>query len=481
MSTSAQVLSLGADLVVFLAGVSLLLVLMLRPDLLGASALGRTVLAGAATLLATTALVHGALVDRSSQDWIEGIRAVAIVLLGLGCMGVGARWPRTTLLGALAVLVVGQIAFREDGDQVGDLLRFLGGCGIGLSLWLAARRSLATRISAAAGVLLVAVVLVLSGILSTVLTDNVSEQAIERASDRARIEAGLIDEKRDEALSQADFIVNLFRFSEDGREAIRSQDAGRIGAFLQSLRTRYGQVDFLAYFDQDKNLVASATSEQTGATILIELSGSPTVEAAFVGGLSAAGGGVEPTSNNGLVALGVQLVEFENDTGAPTRYGAMAAGFFLGRDYLLGRLDQDEKGQVNLSVAPVRKPGAEGVANNLLATTFKPGLVPDASSLIDGPEGERLVDDVFSRGAAAEGDGTFSDDNIFYAVSPIPPVGSQSAGGAPPSAVLFVTVDGSVIDEARASLFRTLFLVALGAAAVALALAAAAGSRLGAP
>lgn len=56
MSTSTQVISLAADLVVFLAAVSLLAVLVLRPDLLGVSTLGRTVLAGAATLLAAAAV-----------------------------------------------------------------------------------------------------------------------------------------------------------------------------------------------------------------------------------------------------------------------------------------------------------------------------------------------------------------------------------------------------------------------------------------
>ena len=47
VTTSQQVLTLGADLVIFLAGVSLVFVLLLRPDLLGVTAAARTVLVAA--------------------------------------------------------------------------------------------------------------------------------------------------------------------------------------------------------------------------------------------------------------------------------------------------------------------------------------------------------------------------------------------------------------------------------------------------
>ena len=480
MSTSAEILSLASDLVVFLAAVSLLAVLVLRPDLLRVPTLGRTVLTGAATLLASSALFHGALIDATlREELLDTLRASAIVLLAAGCFGVGARWPRIALLASLGLLVVPEIAFRDE-QQAGDILRFLGGCGIGLSLWLAARNSLATRIAAAAGLLLVTVVLVLSGSLSRVLRDNVSQQAIQRASDRARIEAGLINDKSDDALNQAAFIVNVLRFSPDGIAAIQRHDGDAIGRYLNALKTAYRQVEFLAFFDAEKNLVASSTTTETGPTVLGQLGNSRTVQDAFLDTPSAAGG-VEPTLNNGLVALGVQRVEAPDERGVEGFYGAVVAGFFLDEGYLATRLTTDRAaggagaGATNLSIV------ADG--NRVLATTFRPGAVKGSFDLLDGGAGRALMESVFRDGREPQGQGEFQGADVFFATSSVPPKRAGAAPGAvgPPTAAVMVTVDGTVVNEARDSLFQTLFLVALAAAALALALAAAAGARLGAP
>ncbi|MGH8975934.1 MAG: hypothetical protein ACRD0C_22330, partial [Acidimicrobiia bacterium] len=164
MSTTSDIASLASDLVVFLAALTLLAVLVLRPDLIRVNFLGRSVLAAAAAMLAASSVLGGALTDAEVADsLVPDLRAVGVVLLAVGCLGVGARWPRAALLGSLGLFAVAEVAFRQPGEETGDVLRFLGGCGIGLSLWLAARRSLATRIAGSAGVLLVAVVLVLSG------------------------------------------------------------------------------------------------------------------------------------------------------------------------------------------------------------------------------------------------------------------------------------------------------------------------------
>ena len=108
MSTSTSIVSLAANLVVFLAAASLLLVLVLRSDLLGVSPLFRAILAGAASILAVTALVHGGLSQQGA--WLSTLRLASVVFFAFGCLGVIARWPRTALLGSLALLVVAEIA-----------------------------------------------------------------------------------------------------------------------------------------------------------------------------------------------------------------------------------------------------------------------------------------------------------------------------------------------------------------------------------
>jgi PAS domain S-box-containing protein len=465
VSTSTSIVSLAADLVVFLASASLLSVLVLRADLLRTTTVGRTVVSGAATLLAAAALIHGGLISSTFRaDWLETLRVAAVILLAAGTFGIGAKWPRAALLASVALLGVAELAFRDDVVSTGNLLRFLGGCCIGLSLWLAARRSLATRIAAAAGVLLVTVVLVLSAVLSTVLTDNVSDQALRRAAERAGIEAGLIAQKSTDAVAQASFISQVLRLSPPGKAAVIQQDGIAVGEFLNLLKSLYSQVDFLAFLNPEGNLIA-ATQVQRGTAVLGQLAGSPTVQEAFRQNLPSAAGGVEPTLDAGLVALGADRIVLDDERGEPKVYGVVVAGFFLDRGYLKGRIGKDQT--TNLSIV---------TGLRLLASTLPPTKAQTPVDLLDGREGKNLVRDVFVLGRRPQAQGKFQSRDVFMAVASIPP----DANGAPKAAVA-VTVEGAVVNDARANLFKTLYLVALLAAALALALAAAAGSRLGAP
>ncbi|MEW6471901.1 MAG: ATP-binding protein [Actinomycetota bacterium] len=465
MSTSTSIVSLAADLVVFLAAASLLLVLLLRSDLLGVTTLFRGILSAAATLLASAALIHGGFDQQG--NWLSTLRLAAVVFLALGCLGVTVRWPRTALLVSLALLVVAEISIRSDVESFGNALRFLGGCGIGVALWLAASKSLATRIAAAAAVLLVLVVLVLSGVLSRVLTNSVSQQALVRAEERAKVEADLVEKRADVAVSQASFIANVLRLAPAGANAVKAQDAVLLGGFLEQLKSLYSQVDFLAFLGPDGKIVA-VTQLDNPAAILGGLQESATVRGAYESSLASAQAGVEPTLNAGLVALGVDFVKLPDERGVPKVYGTIVAGFFINQKYLGDRTEGDET--INLSLV---------TSIRVLASTLEPDRARVPTDLLDGRAGEKLIDDVFVGGRSPAEKGLFDDRNTFIAIAPVK-VGPTGTTG-PPKAVVAVTVDGSVIDNTRADLFHKLFFVALASAALALALAAAAGSRLGAP
>jgi PAS domain S-box-containing protein len=465
VSTSTSIVSLAADLVVFLAAASLLLVLLLRSDLLGVSTLFRGILSAAATLLAGAALIHGGLDEQGS--WLSTLRLAAVVFLALGCLGVTVRWPRTALLVSLALLVVAEISIRSDVESFGNALRFFGGCGLGVALWLAASKSLATRIAAAAAVLLVIVVLVLSGVLSRVLTNSVSEQALVRSEERAKVEADLVEKRADVAVSQASFIANVLRLAQAGADAVKAQDAVVLGSFLQSLKSLYSQVDFLAFLGPDGKIVA-VTQLENPASILGGLEESATVRGAYESTLASAQAGVEPTLNAGLVALGVDFVKLPDERGVQKVYGTIVAGFFINKDYLSDRIDRDKT--INLSLL---------TSIRVLASTLPDNTAKVPTDLLDGSAGEKLVDEVFVAGKSPAEKGVFGKRNAFIAIAPVKVGPSGTAG--PPKAVVAVTVDGSVIDSTRADLFHKLFFVALASAALALALAAAAGSRLGAP
>ena len=66
------------------------------------------------------------------------------------------------------------------------------------------------------------VVLVLSGVLSRVLTNSVSEQALVRAKERATIEANLVRERGNVAVGQASFIANVLRLADVGQKAVKA-------------------------------------------------------------------------------------------------------------------------------------------------------------------------------------------------------------------------------------------------------------------
>jgi PAS domain S-box-containing protein len=466
VSTSTSIVSLAADLVVFLAAASLLLVLLLRADLLGVTKLFRAILCGSAALLAMAALIHGGL--NQQESWLSTLRLASVVFLSVGCLGVTVRWPRTALLASLGLLVVAEISIRSDAESFGNLLRFLGGCGIGLSLWLAARRSLATRIAAAAAILLVTVVLVLSGVLSQVLTTNVSQQALVRASERAKIEAGLVEKRADVALSQASFISKVLSLASIGQTAIKAEDATAIGSFLEQLKSAYSQVDFLAFFGPTGQPVSTTKFDSSKFGVIQSIQEGPTLHDAYNSTLAFPVAGIEPTLNAGLVALGVDFVKFTDDRGVQKVYGTIVAGFFIDNTYLGNQIGRGNT-TTNMSiVSPIR----------LLATTLPKAVAKQPTDLLSGHEGEKLVDEVFTGGRSPAAKGSFNKRNTFVAIAPIQIHGAASSQ---PRAALAVTVEGSVIDSTRADLFHKLYFVALAAAVFALALAAAAGSRLGAP
>src|SRR5581483_10565173 len=213
-------------------------------------------------------------------------------------------------------------------------------------------------------ILLVTVVLVLSGVLSQVLTNSVSQQALVRAKERATIEAGLVSKRADVALSQASFIAKVLSLADVGKAAIKAEDPVAIHAFL----------------GPNGDLVGRTDLDPKKAGVLVTVVNSATVHDAYDSSLEFPAAGVEPTLNAGLVALGVDFVRFPDERGVQKVYGSIVAGFFIDNPYLTNELASDKN--INLSIIS---------SIRLLASTLPTQAATEPTDLLDGHEGEKLV------------------------------------------------------------------------------------------
>ncbi|MGH9021806.1 MAG: histidine kinase dimerization/phospho-acceptor domain-containing protein, partial [Acidimicrobiia bacterium] len=457
MNDAPTVLSLGADLAVSLAMASLVAMVARRTDLLGLPLWARTVLAPGAALLAATALARGARLQPALES------DVLLILEGFAVIGfaIGAavtRGPRVPLLAAALLVATGTVAANNGLPVVAGLSRFAGGVTVGGALWLAASNSLTTRIAVAAGALIVAVVLALSGSLSAILTRTVADEALRRAGGRARTEAELIEATADDAARQAGFLAKLIGASRAGGTATTEGDADEVANIIQRLKAEgLAPVDFFAVvgpngrvLGDDDGLAPAELASVTGTKVVQEaLPPAPTD-----------GGSLEVVDSDSIVAVGAGRIRALVQ-GREEYRGAVVAGFRLDEQFLRTRAREGgERNELTLATA-----------DRVLASSLsRPPTNPDELLL----DSSGLVSRALRQGAFQR-EGKTRGGNVYLGARPV-----RASDGSRIAAIL-VTLDGALVAEARNSLFTTLFLVALGASAVSLALAAGAGSRLGAP
>lgn len=444
MSATRALVPFAAELVLFLASASLASVMFFRPDLVRVGAIGRALLSAAATMLGAAAILHGALIEPAADaPALTALRGGGAILLAAGVAFVHAPASRWTLAVAAGALAAGQaLAGTPTASAVAVAV---AGVAVAGTLALAARREIASRIAFVAGSLLLVVVLVLSGVLSTVLTGNVAREALQRVDARARTAAGIAEDTANRALKQAASIARSLEESPDARAAIRTGGVRALQERVERLASPdYRQVDFLALFTPSGRALARAGVDP--ATTLA-LAGSPVVKGAPAASVTRLDGGR-------IAGVGASPVRLPNPDGVTAVAGILAAGIRLD-DALLSSLLGDEEG-VNLSLV---------VPGGVAATTF----ARPPAELAAGVAG------LFAEGTPVEARTRVDGASTFLAARPV------TATDGTVVAALVVTSDGRLIDDTLASLFRTLFAVALGAAGLALAMAAAAGTWIGRP
>ena len=457
MTTAAAQLQFAAEFTLFLAAIAAIAITVLKPELLFRHAAHRIAFQVGALSLAVAAFLHGSLlVDDASQPVLVLTRAVGIVAIGASLL----RWDGPDNARALASTGVIGLAVAEaitsvGNETIGDSVRGVGALLFAIALVVASRRAIAARVATSAAAVVLLVITALAIALSVVIADNVEDEVARRYGARAETESQVFATASESSRAEASLLGRTLLARDDEIAAVNGteeSDASVDGARQSVADTLAVYRDTLLRDPFGGPLLAVGPSGRSIAAIdadpvaRIELVGSnavqrvlsarqPVDEVAIVGDQTFAIGAAPITS--GADFLGVAVVTSRLDD-----------------RYLNARIADPAsvEQEVGLALADRRRVFASAGRQPGSVTT----LSLAAEVLLDG-----------ERHTAIDGD-------RFVVSVPV-----LDDDGAPFLAVT-VAVPQARIDATRQDLFRLLFVVALGAALVAMILAGYAGNRIGA-
>ena len=447
MSSSAVQVRFAVEFATFLVAIAGAALVALRPALIGASSRVRVILPVGFVLIAVAAFLHGSLVVGSSADGIVAtVRFAGIVLVALSTI----RWDtepafRSILLGGLLLMAVAEVVGLAGSDMAASWIRAGGTLCVAVVLFTSSRRSIPARVVTSAAATLLLVVLAVSVALSAVIANNVRDEALRRVQARAATERDQVDAATRLAIRSA----NLLATAEANARAalvtdlsVNPRPSDVIFQDLSQLAGNLFSTGPLAYLT-DRSFVV-ATFPQLASTTATQLSGSAPVREALQ-----ANDARSAPEVLGRQALAVGVAPVRPVT-APRLVGVVVASVLLDHSYLNVRRITEP--QLNLAIVS---------RDGILAESD--GRVPRAGDV------QRIVDrslrDNVSVSTSAGG--------FFIAAQP------KGADVDKPTFAIVAAEPTTLVDDTRNSLFRTLFLVALGASLLALVVALAVGDRIG--
>ncbi|HEX8770418.1 MAG TPA: ATP-binding protein [Acidimicrobiales bacterium] len=448
MSSSAALLRFAAEFATFLVALTGAAIVLLRPQLVGVRSNSRIAVGIGFLCLAAAAFLHGSLLSESDDAGVFALRAAGIVLLALGTLGWGDdRATRRVVWVALVLITIAESFSLAGADTAANWARAFGALGLGAVLLSSARRSIPARVAISSAATLLVVVIVVSIAMSSVISDNVEDEAIRRIDVRSLVEAREIDTStvRTSMIRSAQLIALSLRGGRPGLleqlsdQPTRSQELDDDIKSLQGLVLSTGPVVYatdkqavVSYTGDDRavaetlvgsNVVTEALAHESSTSIVV-IRGKPYAVGAFAVAVPGPDGnrvvGVVVTTNN------------------------------LDDDYMRVRATNDP----NVRLALVDR-------DRRLASSER--NVPDADLV-------RVA-----RKALAAGDGRASmvAGGAFLAARTV------NAPDRSRVLALVASTPTSVVDATRNSLFQTLFLVALGTALAAFLASLFIGERIG--
>ncbi len=447
MSTSAQ-FTFAAEFVAFLAAAAGLAMALLRGEVVVRPTWVRVPLGFGFAALAAGAFLRGSLVVEGGTAEVVVLRSIGLIAVAVGAL----RWEerglaRQLLWLALAFVAGATYAQTLPNSGSGDTALVVGSAFILGSVMTASRRSLAARVAASAAGVLLIMVLVLSLALSAVLSSTVEHEASVRLDARARTEVGLLGRESDGALNSALLVAQTLATSRGPllreletrpvRNAQLDTDLARLSRnFLSDLP--------VAYFSTTGVVLASTGF---GPAALVPIAGSPAVAEANARRLEVS---TVAVINTDAMALGVEPVLADNPDGGRSHLGTVVVASLLNDSYLNGRTADDPRLRLALVTRAQRLSSTPEFATSARARSLSSAVL--ASGL--------------PRAASFDG--------LFFSARPV----DDTSGS--PVMVLVATTPTTLVDDTRDSLFRTLFLIALGGTLLSLLLAAFVGERIGA-
>ena len=447
MSTSAQ-FTFAAEFVAFLAAAAGLALVLLRGEFVVRPPWTRGPLGAGFAFIASAAFLRGSLLVDGPEDAVLALRAGGVLVVAIASLfWLGGGAARQMLWIGLLTLGGSCVAHFQDAVGVGDGLLVLGAVIVLAAVLTASRRSLAARVAGSAAGVLLLMVLVLSLALSAVLSSTVEDEAARRLDARARTEVALLANESSNAILGARLTAQSIATSRAQllfELASNPQRSGSLDDDLTELSTKFLSGLPLAYYSISGRVLGASGFDPTALEPIAESDAfteaqTKVAEVSTVAAIRGVG-----------VALGIAPVLADNPQGGRSPLGAVVAARLLDDGYL-------------------RQRGADDTSLRLALVTRETRL----ASVGEQPIGERvseLANRVLSTGQPEST--AFS--GLFISARPI------VNGSGQPVMVLLASTPTTLVDTSRASLFRTLFLIALGGTLLSLLLAALVGERIGA-
>ena len=455
MTTEAAQLQFAAEFTLFIAAIAGLAVTVLRPDLLFRHASARAGYVLGCATLATAAFLHGSLlVESADQPLLVAARTLGILAVGVSLL----RWHgpdngKTLALGGAVFLAVAEALTISDAERLADGARGVGALLFGISLVVASRRAIAARVATSAAAVVLLVITSLAIALSVVISENVEDEAARRYEARAETESQVFTDASEAARGEAVLLARSLQSradqlaeandSDEPAPAVTQAVADTLAVYRDTL-LRDEFAGPLLVVGRDGSTVATidanpiARIELAGAEAVQQVldSRQPVDDVAVIGDQAFAIGAAPVSNPSGADFLGVAVVTSRLDD-----------------EFIQSRIGDASSAEQEIGLALVDRQRRYASAGEQPSSAISLSLAADA--LLDG-----------------ERHATVAGDRFVVAV----PVLDED--GAPFLAVT-VSVPQARLDATRQDLFRLLFVVALGAALVAMILAGYAGNRIG--